>query len=70
MLSHFMYKPLYSDKALPGWTIRFYFQGIQYEALYQKDGSINWKTSSPPPDYIDKITTHIHELMLYHVYES
>ncbi|MFD1739090.1 YheE family protein [Bacillus salitolerans] len=69
MLSHFMYKPLFSDKSLPGWSIRFYYKGIGYEAIYNKDGRITWKNQSPPSDEIDKITTHIHELMLFHVYE-
>ncbi|WP_456276054.1 YheE family protein [Bacillus sp. AK128] len=69
MLSHFMYKPLFKDQSLPGWSIRFYYKGNLYEATYQKDGSIVWK-GNPPSEELEDIISHIHELMLFHVYDS
>lgn len=70
MLSHFMFKPLFKDKSLPGWYLRFYYKGVLYEATYHKDGSMEWKQASPPSEEVETVTSHIHELMLYHVYES
>jgi hypothetical protein len=69
MLSHFIYKPLFKDKSLPGWYIRFYYKGNLFEATYQKDGSIEWREQKPSIEDIDLITSHIHELMLFHVYD-
>ncbi|WP_246939152.1 YheE family protein [Bacillus pinisoli] len=70
MLSHFTYKPLFKDQSLPGWMIRFYFKGNFYEATYQKDGTILWKDATPSADDLEKVISQIHELMLYHVYDS
>ncbi len=70
MLSHFMYKPLFKDTSLPGWYIRFYYKGTLYEATYHKDGNIQWRGSIPPFDEVDMIHSHVHELMLFHIYDS
>lgn len=70
MLSHFMYKPLFTDKSLPGWYIRFYYKGTLCEATYHKDGSIEWRENTPPIEDEEMIRSNIHELMLFHVYDS
>ncbi|MBM7702705.1 YheE family protein [Metabacillus iocasae] len=70
MISHFQVKPLYRNSQLPGWTISFYFNGQFYQADYEKDGSILWKEDQPLEQHLSSITTHIHELMLFHVYEN
>lgn len=69
MLSHFSYKPLFQDKSLPGWYIRFYYKGQLFEATYHKNGSIEWRDQTPPSDDLEKVQSSIHELMLFHVYE-
>ncbi len=70
MLSHFIYKPLLKDKSLPGWYIRFYYKGKLFEATYHKDGTIEWRNQTPHNEEFEMICSHIHELMLYHVYDS
>jgi hypothetical protein len=69
MLSHFTYKPLFQDQSLPGWYIRFYYQGTLYEATYHKDGKVEWRNEAPASEDTEKIISHIHELMLYHIYD-
>ncbi|MBM7659954.1 hypothetical protein JOC85_000721 [Bacillus mesophilus] len=70
MLSHFNFKPLFKDQSLPGWYIRFYYKGNLYEATYQKDGSIDWKEEQPSSEDLPSVVSQIHELMLFHVYDS
>jgi hypothetical protein len=69
MISHFQYKPLHVNDQLPGWIFSFFFKGQAYNGVYQKDGRIEWKNNVPTEQDIDKLTSHIHELMLFHVYE-
>ncbi|MEH7385338.1 YheE family protein [Bacillus sp. JJ1521] len=69
MISHFQWKPLFKSSQIPGWSFSFYFQGTQYNGVYNKDGSIDWHGNHPDLKVINNITKQIHELMLYHVYE-
>ncbi|WP_078408544.1 DUF5342 family protein [Priestia abyssalis] len=69
MLSHFQYRPLYEHNNLPGWSLSFYFKGQLYQAVYHHDGHIEWVELSPPDSSIHDISSQIHELMLFHVYE-
>lgn len=69
MISHFQWKPLFENKQLPGWRISFFAKGQKYEGIYHKDGNIEWTQSTPPIDIKENITSQIHELMLFHVYE-
>lgn len=71
MISHFQWKALHSDKKLPGWSFSFFFKGVQYRGIYHKNGEIEWNEgSNPSEDDREKLHSHIHELMLYHVYED
>ncbi|WP_110113832.1 YheE family protein [Bacillus sp. CGMCC 1.16541] len=70
MISHFQVKPLYEHTQLPGWTISFYFNGHYYQGEYKKDGAISWDSNQPSDQYLSSITSQIHELMLFHVYEK
>lgn len=67
MITHFQYKPLFEH--LPGWDISFFYKGKYYDAVYHKDGRIEWKKEKPDSGHLKDITSHIHELMLFHVYE-
>jgi Family of unknown function (DUF5342) len=69
LITHFQYKPLFKQANLPGWRISFYFKGIHYDCIYQKNGQIEWGTMTPPSEYESDIHSQIHELMLFHVYE-
>ncbi|MCA1030852.1 YheE family protein [Bacillus timonensis] len=69
MLSHFQWKPLYENKQLPGWRISFYYKGVNYQGIYHKDGVIEWVNQLPPNEDMKEISSQVHELMLYHVYE-
>ncbi|MFC5775343.1 DUF5342 family protein [Ectobacillus antri] len=67
MFTHFQYKPLFTS--LPGWRISFFFQKTYYTATYHKDGRIEWGDTVPDARHEQEMLAHIHELMLYHVYE-
>lgn len=70
MLTHFQYKPLYPDTQLPGWELSFYFGRQQYQAIYHKDGTIEYTGASPGPEQEKQLADMIHELMIYHVYDK
>ena len=67
MITHFQFKPLFQD--LPGWNISFYFNKQLYQAIYHKDGKIEWINSKPSETSEPNLKRSIHELMLFHVYE-
>jgi hypothetical protein len=69
MLTHFQYKPLFENKNIPGWNFSFYYKKQRYSGIYQQSGKIEWTSNKPEQDDIDKVTSQIHELMLFHVYE-
>ena len=47
MITHFQWNPLFKDESLPGWNISFFFNKQYYQAIYHKDGSIEWKNLIP-----------------------
>lgn len=69
MIMHFQYKPLYENKNIPGWNISFYFEKQRFTGVYQKTGKIEWTSKPPEPEVLNQLTSQIHELMLFHVYE-
>lgn len=69
MISHFQVKPLYEDRTLPGWRISFYYEKQAFQAIYHKDGRIEWSNAKPAPEAETQLAGMIHELMLFHVYE-
>ncbi|MGG3739130.1 DUF5342 family protein, partial [Aeribacillus pallidus] len=40
----------------------------KYEAIYHQNGQIEWETAVPEKE--EEIKKHIHELMLFHVYDG
>jgi hypothetical protein len=69
MLMHFQFKPLFENKNIPGWNISFYYKQKRYIGIYHQSGKIEWTANTPEQEDIEKLTSQIHELMLYHVYE-
>ena len=69
MITHFQWNPLFKDENLPGWNISFFFNKQYYQAIYHKDGSIEWKNLIPSEASQSDLIKSIHELMLFHVYE-
>ncbi|WP_409304518.1 YheE family protein [Peribacillus sp. SCS-155] len=69
MITHFQWQPLYADKNLPGWRISFYYKKKLFQAIYHKNGNIEWIDFHPPKEDESELNSMIHELMLYHVYE-
>jgi len=69
MITHFQWKPLFKDHTLPGWKISFYVNKQHYQAIYHKDGQIEWKNIQPSDHLEAELKQAIHELMLFHVYE-
>ncbi|AQX55965.1 DUF5342 family protein [Priestia flexa] len=70
MITHFRIKPLYQQKEMPGWFISFYISGTYYEANYLKTGEIQFKHQLSPAINQEEVTSLIHELMLFHVYQD
>ncbi|WP_203289660.1 YheE family protein [Metabacillus sp. cB07] len=70
MITHFQWKPLFKQANLPGWRVSFYFKGNRYDALYHKNGEIEWEKASPAAEDEEAIRSQIHELMLFHVYDG
>lgn len=69
MITHFQYKPLYNDANLPGWKISFFSNKQYFQAIYHKDGQIEWTSGKPSDEMQEPFKKAIHELMLFHVYE-
>ncbi|MEK5109588.1 YheE family protein [Cytobacillus sp. FSL K6-0129] len=69
MISHFQFQSLYENKELPGWKFSFFHHGKKYLGVYHRDGKIEWLSTVPDQNHEEKLKSHIHELMLYHVYD-
>jgi Family of unknown function (DUF5342) len=69
LLTHFQFKPLFENKNIPGWNFSFYYKKQRFSGIYHQTGKIEWTVNTPEQDDIETLTTQIHELMLYHVYE-
>jgi hypothetical protein len=69
LLTHFQFKPLFENKNIPGWNFSFYYKKQRFTGIYHQTGKIEWTVNTPEQDDIETLTTQIHELMLYHVYE-
>lgn len=70
MISHFQFQALYQNSQLPGWKFSFYFNRQHFTGIYHQTGKIEWTSVQPEEQDEEKLITQIHELMLYHVYES
>ncbi len=69
MITHFQCNPLYKDASLPGWKISFFSNKQYFQAIYHKDGQIEWTNLKPSEGAEPEYKKAIHELMLFHVYE-
>lgn len=69
LLTHFQFKPLFENKNIPGWNFSFYYKKQRFSGIYHQTGKIEWTTNTPEQDDIETLTSQIHELMLFHVYE-
>jgi hypothetical protein len=69
MMIHFQFKPLFENKNIPGWSFSFYYKKQHVTGIYHQTGKIEWTSNPPEQKDIDALTSQIHDLMLYHVYE-
>lgn len=69
MIMHFQFKPLFENKNIPGWNFSFYYKKKRYTGTYHQSGKIEWTSNTPEQEEIEELTSQIHELMLFHVYE-
>ena len=67
LLQHFVYKPMFENTQLPGWTFSFFLNNIRRTGEYLPDGEIKWTNGTPPNE--DKVKKLVHELMIFHVYD-
>ncbi|SDN12309.1 hypothetical protein SAMN05443253_108110 [Bacillus sp. OK048] len=69
MLTHFQFKPLFENKNIPGWNFSFYYKKQRFSGTYHQTGKVEWTVNTPEQEDIETLTSQIHELMLFHVYE-
>ncbi|MFC0473717.1 DUF5342 family protein [Halalkalibacter kiskunsagensis] len=67
MLAHFQWK---SNLSLREWSFSFFHDGQFITGTYYKNGHIKWGQSVLTAESKKKLEPHIHDLMLYHVYEQ
>ncbi|MGO4887513.1 DUF5342 family protein [Anaerobacillus sp. MEB173] len=70
MISHFQWKVIKDNLVRSEWAFSFFYSGSYYKGTYFKDGSIEWQGLKPDEKVLKDIELHIHDLMLYHVYEK
>jgi len=70
MIQHFQFKPLFSNRNIPGWSFSFYYKKKRYTGIYHQTGQIEWVKDSLETEERETLTKQIHEIMLYHVYEQ
>ena len=70
MITHFQYQSLFANNQLPGWGFSFYFQKQRYTGTYHQNGEIGWTSPIPATEDEKYLANHIHELMLFHVYDD
>lgn len=69
LLMHFQFKPLFKNQNIPGWSFSFYYKKQRYTGIYNQTGKIEWTLVPPLQEEVDWLTSQVHELMLYHVYD-
>lgn len=70
MITHFQLQPLYQNSQLPGWKFSFYFKKHKFSGIYHQSGTIEWTSAQPDKEDEQQLAKHVHELMLFHVYEN
>lgn len=71
MLTHFTYQPFLSKESRQReYVVSFYHKGSHYKIIYHFNGEINWQDNCPAPEDLDDLTSSIHALMLFHVYDT
>ena len=71
MLEHFQLKELKNNMANQEWEFTFYFEQRRFRGRYYKNGEIRWLHNEPADENEAAfLTSAIHDLMLYHVYED
>ncbi|WP_085522034.1 DUF5342 family protein [Tuberibacillus sp. Marseille-P3662] len=71
MLTHFTYQPFFSsENRRREYQISFFYHGKPYRAIYHYNGEVDWQTATPPDSEIEPIMSQLHELMLFHVYDT
>lgn len=70
MITHFQWYEKKNNWLRKEWAFSFYFKGSYYHGVYFKDGSIKWEGEQPPSNELENITTQVHDLVLYHIFED
>jgi len=70
MITHFTYKPFISEKShRREYLFSFFYKGDLYRGIYHYNGAIEWQ-EQPDEENLSFLTSHVHELMLFHVYDD
>ncbi|GAF12255.1 hypothetical protein JCM19046_3223 [Bacillus sp. JCM 19046] len=70
MIVHFQYKPLTVLGRKQKWAFSCYYEGSFVSGTYHHNGDILWQSGPHEPEKQKFLKEAIHDLMLYHVYES
>ncbi|WP_078390813.1 DUF5342 family protein [Shouchella patagoniensis] len=70
MLVHFQYKALTVFGRKQKWAFSCYFESRFVSGIYHYNGDILWQTGPHDPTKQELLKKAVHDLMLYHVYES
>lgn len=71
MLTHFQLKEIKNNMINQEWEFSFHYNKSLFRGKYFKDGQIKWLSPSSIEQEDEKfLTTCVHDLMLYHVYED
>ncbi|WP_059102824.1 DUF5342 family protein [Shouchella shacheensis] len=70
MIAHFQYKPLTVHGRKQRWAFTCYYEGQYVSGTYHYNGDIVWEEAPHESEKQKVLQASIHDLMLYHVYES
>lgn len=70
MISHFQWKELRNNLARREWSFSFFHEGQYVTGIYHKNGTVEWNGPLLTDEKRKELEPHIHDLMLYHVYEE
>jgi hypothetical protein len=71
LLTHFQLKEIKNNMINQEWEFSFFYKKNRYRGKYYKNGDIKWLSPSSLEEEEEKfLSSCVHDLMLYHVYED
>lgn len=71
MITHFQLKEIKNNMINQEWEFSFHYNKTLFRGKYFKDGHIKWLSPTSIEQEDERfLTSCVHDLMLYHVYED